>query len=168
MENEEMKNNSGGFTVNVYSSGNNIAKEITQNIYGNVYNGHSAQDASYHYSDKQIATALANIVGTGKAIDSKQKWAGAQWLLRWECNFPPKPQDFCERVAKLPLPNDLEFPCDYNNIRALSTLSFMDQDPREIDKVKYSPSDKQAFFQLKTVVIDLKEELKKQRIRVAV
>ena len=164
MENEEMKNNGGGFNIHVYSSGNNIAQTITQNINGNVYNGHSVQDNNYHYSDKQIATALANIVGRNRAIDSKQKWAGAQWLLRWECNFPPKPQDFCERIAALPLPKDLEFPCDYNNIRALSTLSFMDQDPRKIEEVKYSQNDKQVFFQLKSVVVDLMMELEKQRI----
>lgn len=163
MENEEMKNNGGGgFHIHVYSSGNNIAGTI--NINGNVYQGLSPHETNYHYTDKQIATALANIVGTGKAIDAKQKWAGAHWLLRWVCNFPIKPQDFCERIATLPLPKDLEFPCDYNNIRALSTLSFMDQDPRKIEDVKYSPNDRQAFFQMKSVVLDLMEELKKQRV----
>ena len=162
MENEEMKNNSGGgFNISVYSSGNNIAGTI--NINGNVYQGQSPCETNYHYTDKQIATALATVVGRNRAIDSKQKWAGAHWLLRWVCNFPVKPQDFCDRINLLPLPKDLEFPCDYNNIRALSTLSFMDQDPRKIEEVKYSPNDRQAFFQMKSVVVDLLIELEKQR-----
>ena len=162
MENEEQKNTNGGLNITVHGSGNNVAQTIIIN--GNVNNGQRPQESDFNYSDKQIATALANIVGKNKAIDNKQKWAGAHWLLRWVCNFPPKPQDFCDRINMLPLPKDLEFPCDYNNIRALSTLSFMDQDPRQMDKVKYSPSDKQAFFQLKTVVVDLMGELKKQRV----
>ena len=164
MENEEQKNTNGGFCINVYGSGNNVAQSITIN--GNVYNGQRTQEADFNYSDKQIATALANIVGKNKAIDNKQKWAGAHWLLRWLCNFPRKPQDFCDRINTLPLPKDLEFPCDYINIRALSTLSFLDQDPRQMDKVKYSPSDKQAFFQLKSVVVDLLRELERQRYEV--
>ena len=159
MTNEEIENTGGGFRVNVYSSGNNIAQTITIN--GNMYIGKTCKDSCINYSDEQIATALTNVIGKNKAIDCKQKWAGAHWLLRWVCNFPIKPQDFCDRVNLLPLPKDLEFPCDYNNIRSLSTLSFMDQDPRKIDDVKYSPNDKQAFFQLKSVVVDLKKELEK-------
>lgn len=34
MENEEMKNNGGGFHIHVYSSGNNVAGTINQNYYG--------------------------------------------------------------------------------------------------------------------------------------
>ena len=164
MENEKMKDNGGGFHIYVYSSGNNIAQTINQTINGNVYNGQRPQDADHNYTDEQIAKALANIVGRNKAIDSKQKWAGAHWLLRWVCNFPVKASDFCERVAKLPLPDDLEFQCDYNNIRALSTLSFMNEDPRKIEEVKYSKNDEQYYFLLKPVVIDLLDELKKQHL----
>ena len=100
-------------------------------------------------------------VHAGKPIDSKLKWAGAQWLLRWECNYPPKAQDFCEKIASLPLPDDLEYKCEYNNIRALSTLSFMNEDARKLESVKYSKNDEQAFFQLRGVVVALAEELQK-------
>lgn len=161
MENENMKNTDSGFHIHVYSSGNNIAQTITQTINGNVYYG-QAPKSDVKYTDEDIAQALANIVGVGKPIDSKQKWAGAQWFLRWECNYPAKAQDFCERIARLPLPDDLEYKCDYNNIRALSTLSFMNEDPREMEKVRYSKADEQAFFQMRGVVLALRNELKKQ------
>jgi hypothetical protein len=112
-----------------------------------------------HYSDEQVATALVNIVGKNKPIDSKQKWAGAQWFLRWECNYPAKALDFCNKISSLPLPEDLEFQCEYNNIRALSTLSFMNEDARKLEQVKYSKNDEQLFFQMRTVVVALREEL---------
>lgn len=159
----ENNNDGGGFHIHVYSTGNNIAQSMTVTYNGPVYNGQE-QKARTHYSDEEIAQALANIVGKNKAIDSKQKWAGAHWLLRWVCNFPAKPQDFCDRVALLPLPADLEYKCDYNNIRPLSTLSFMNEDPRKIDDVKYSKNDEQAYFLLKPVVIALQEELRKLTI----
>lgn len=128
------------------------------------YDAAGMQGGTPHYTDEQVAKALANIVGEGKAIDSKQKWAGAHWLLRWLCNYPPKPQDFCDRIAQLPLPKDLEFKCDYRNIRELSTLSFMDEDARQLESVKYSKNDKQVFLQMREVVIALGEELRKQTL----
>jgi hypothetical protein len=160
---ENGNNGGGGFHVHVYSPGNNIAQSMTVTYNGPVYHG-QGQQSKRNYSDEEIAQALTNIVGKTKAIDSKQKWAGAHWLLRWVCNFPAKPQDFCDRVALLPLPDDLEFKCDYNNIRSLSTLSFMNEDPRRIEDVKYSKNDEQAFFMLKPVVVALMEELQKMTI----
>ena len=123
------------------------------------YHEKDSKDTSNHYSDEQVATALANLVGKNKPIDSKQKWAGAQWFLRWECNYPAKALDFCNKISSLPLPEDLEFQCEYNNIRALSTLSFMNEDARKLEQVKYSKNDEQIFFQMRTVVVALREEL---------
>ena len=113
------------------------------------------------YTDKQVATALMNIIGKNKPIDSKQKWAGAHWLLRWVCNYPAKPQDFCTRINQLPFEVEPEFKCEYNNIRALSTLSFMNEDPEHLESVKYSKHDEAAFFQMREVVVALRGELKK-------
>jgi hypothetical protein len=81
--------------------------------------------------------------------------------LRWECNYPAKAQEFCDKISRLALPKDLEFQCDYNNIRALSTLSFMNEDARKLEQVKYSKNDEQLFFQMRTVVVALREELLK-------
>lgn len=128
------------------------------------YQTESTKTDQGQYSDEEIAQALSNIVGKGKPINMKQKWAGALWYLRWECNFPFKPQDFCERIDMLPLPNNLEYTCDYNNIRPLATLSFMNEDPRHMESVKYSKNDEQAFFMLRGVVVALDEELKKIRL----
>lgn len=113
------------------------------------------------YTDKQVATALMNIIGKNKPIDSKQKWAGAHWFLRWVCNYPAKPQDFCTRINQLPFEVEPEFKCEYNNIRALSTLSFMNEDPEHLESVKYSKHDEAAFFQMREVVVALRGELKK-------
>ena len=86
------------------------------------------------------------------------------WLLRWECNFPAKAMDFCNRINALPLPADLEFKCEYNNIRMLSTLSFMNEDARDLENVKYKSDDKMAFLQMREVVIALRKELEKTKV----
>ncbi len=149
---------------------------ITNNFYGNinnynVINGNATfnnicektNDQQEKYTDDQVARALANIVGKGKAIDSKQKWAGAMWYLHWVCNYPAKALAFCAKIATLSLPDNIEYACDYNNIRSLATLSFLNEDPRDLEKVKYSNNDQQAFFQLRSVVIALAEELEKTK-----
>ena len=150
-------NDSGGFTVNVYSPGNMIARDIT--ISGPVTFSGAGYQMERHYTDEQIARALTNIVGKGKAIDAKWKWAGALWLLHFVCNFPLKAQEFCDRIGQLPLPDDLEFKCDYNNIRPYSTLSFFSEDARQLENVKYSNNDRGTFLQLRPVVKALQEEL---------
>ena len=117
-------------------------------------NGHT-------YTDEQIAQALTNIVGKGKPIDSKQKWAGALWLLRWECNYPLNTKLACERIMRLPFTQELEYSCDYNNVRPMATLSFLNEDPHHMESVKYSKNDEQAFLQMRGVAIALNEELQK-------
>lgn len=123
----------------------------------------TTENTRHHYTDEQVATALANIVGRGKAIDSKQKWAGAVWLLRWQCNYPVNARQACERIMSLPFPRKLEYSCDYNNIRPLTTLSFLNENPNTLENVRYSKNDEQAFLQLRGVVTALKDELEKQR-----
>lgn len=113
------------------------------------------------YSDKQVADALLNVVGKNKVIDNKQKWAGAYWLLRWECNYPVKPLDFCQKIEQLPFSRELAIKCDYNNIRPLSTLSFMNQDARFPEAVNCPKSEKAVFLQMRSVVIELEKELEK-------
>lgn len=156
----ENGNNGGGFNVHVYSSGNNIAQSMTVTYNGPVYNGQGGEQ-ELAYTDEEIAQALVNIVGKSKAIDSKQKWAGAHWGLRWLCNYPTKAQDFCDKIDTLHLPEDLEFKCDYRNIRELSTLSFMNEDARKLESVRYSKSDESVFYQLREVVVALYAELQK-------
>ena len=154
---------------------NSTRKSITNNFQGatiknfvyndhgttNIYNQDEGKERGQGYSDEQVATALSRIVGKGKAIDSKQKWAGAIWLLRWVCNYPVNSKQACDRINQLPLPEDLEFPCDYSNIRGLATLSFMNEDARYLDQVKYSKNDEKQFYQMRSVVLALDEELKK-------
>ena len=113
------------------------------------------------YSEKQVADALLNVVGKNKVIDNKQKWAGAYWLLRWECNYPVKPLDFCQKIEQLPFSRELAIKCDYNNIRSLSTLSFMNQDARCLEAVICPKSEKSIFLQMRSVVIELEKELEK-------
>ena len=137
MKQQEMLRHHGGI-VNNFQGANihNLVINGTMTKNGPEYYNTNNTEEHTTYTDEQIAQALANIVGRSKAIDSKQKWAGALWLLRWECNFPAKAQEFCERIAQLPLPNNLEYKCEYNNIRALSTLSFMNEDARKLEMVR--------------------------------
>ncbi len=159
-----MKDTGSGFHIHVYSSGNNIAQTLTQTINGNVYYG-PGKERQESFSDEEVAQALINIVGKGKAIDSKQKWAGAHWFLRWACNYPVKAQDFCLKIDSLHLPEDLEFKCEYRNIREFSTLSFMNEDARYLDSVRYSQNDEAVFFQMKDVVNALRTELHRIHMR---
>ena len=166
MEHQENKKSHGSIVNNFYGNVNKVVNNygtINDNSTTNLYGENVEKQRSY--TDEQVAQALSNIVGVGKAIDSKQKWAGALWLLRWECNYPARAQEFCERIKALPLPGDLEFPCDYNNIRLQSTLSFFNQDPRQMDLVKYSPNDQKEFFQFREVAVALLDELRKTNDR---
>lgn len=116
------------------------------------------------YTDEEVARALARIVGKDKPINTKAKWVGALWWLRWECNYPARAQEFCERIRKLPLPEGLEFPCEYENIRKGSTLSFLNEDPRQMDKVRCSKMDERDFSQMREVALALDDELKRGRL----
>lgn len=144
--------------LNIFESGSQHVDTIhTQNVYAT-----KEQDTSIHrYTDRQVAKALTNIVGKGKPIDSKQKWAGALWMLHWMCGYPIKAQEFCARIDQLPLPDDLEYQCDYRNIRELATLSFIAQDATQMEKVIHSKNDENTFLQLRYVALALSQELKK-------
>jgi len=161
-ERQDASRNGNVIEINIYKSGSQRV-DCIQNQYVNGTDqplpGKRGEPRA-DYSDAQIAQAIAAICGDGKPLDSKQKWAGVHWLLRWECNYPARAKEFCERIAKLPLPEDLAYKCDYRNIRELSTLSFMNADPRELEKVKYSKHDESIFFQLCEVVKALERELR--------
>ena len=158
---EEIPHHSGG--IYNYFQGATIHNLV---INGNMnksgsehYHEKDSNNNQNQYSNEQVCTALSNIVGKGKAIDSKQKWAGALWLLHWRCGYPVKAQDFCERIARLPLPEDLEYKCDYRNIRELATLSFISEDATHMENVRYSKNDEAVFLQLRGVAIALDKEL---------
>jgi len=152
----EEKSSDGGFTINVNSPGNFIAKEIT--FTGPVNIGGSTEQGGY--TDEQIAEAIIAINGTGKILNSKQKWAGVYWCLRWYCNYPSNVTDFCEKVKDLSL-SELEYPCDQNNFRRIASMSFMNENPRYMDKIKPSNSEKEYFIQCREVVFALLTELGK-------
>ena len=131
------------------------AKVVYQEVYGNT------KDSRQTYTDEQVAKALSNIVGKGKPIDAKKKWAGAIWLLQWVCNYPSNTKQACERIKSLPMEAPLDYECDYRNVRELTTLSFLNEDARQIDNVRYSKNDEGAFMEMKRVVVALDEELRK-------
>lgn len=152
-----MNEKDDGFCIKVYSPGNFIAKEITIN--GGVHLVNSP--AMGGFSDEQIAKALTACVGKGKAIDQKQKWAGAYWYLRWACNFPVDVQKSCDKIKALPYEKALEIPCEYNNIRRICSCSFMDYDVRDMEKVKVSNMDQDVFLWCREIALKLAEELGK-------
>ena len=153
---EKLKSDDG-FTINVYSPGNLIAKTIT--IEGDVYLGGDV--ATGGFSNEQIAQALKACVGKGKVIDTKWKWAGAYWYLRWTCNFPVDVQKFCERIKRLELDIPSGCECTYESIRKICSLSFMDYDTHHMDSVKVSRNDQTVFSQCREIALKLAEELGK-------
>lgn len=151
------RSDNDGFSINVYSPGNFIAKEIT--FTGTVNIGGGLADTN-GYSDEQIAQAIKAINGAKKPLNSKRKWAAVYWCLKWYCNFPDDVKKFCERVKELPL-GKLEYECDYENIRRDCLSTLMDQDARFMEKVKVGRSETAFFMQCREVVLALVTELGK-------
>ena len=152
----DIKNYFQGANINNLVINGNMSKSGTE-----TYHHSAADDAQVAYSDKQVAQALEAVCGEGKAINTKWKWAGAQWLLRFVANYPAKAQEFCDRIAELPFNGRLAIACEYNNIRKYSTLSFLNEDPRQMDKVRYSRNDETIFYQLRDVATALMTELRR-------
>lgn len=157
-----MDNNSneekGGFIIHNYSPGNQFIQTQNNYYYGNVYQG-KAETEYNGFSDEHVAKALEACVGKDKVIDTKWKWAGGYWYLRWACNYPVDPQKFCEKIGGLPFKPEIL--CDYRNIREYTTLSFLDQDSRKMDLVKPSKNDEKVFAQIREIALKLAEELGK-------
>ena len=149
-----------GFANCTGGSGNQFMHTQNNYYYGNMSHGKAESDGDL-YSDKQIAQALLACVGKGKVINNKQKMAGAYWFLRWVCNYPVDVQQSCEKIKSLPFESELEITCDYNNIRRICSCSFMDYDPRYLDKVKVSNMDQDIFRWCREIVLKLGEELRK-------
>ena len=162
---EEKKQENGGFVVHVYSPGNQIIQTQNNTYYGTVYQGVGKGNASENgFTDEQVARALEACVGKGRVIDAKWKWAGAYWYLRWACNYPVDAQKFCERIGSLGLDVPDDYSCSYESIRKHVTLSFMNQDARQLQAVKPSKMDQQLFFQMREVVLKIAEELGKNSL----
>lgn len=162
METEEQPHHLGGIynyfqgaTINNLVINGNMNKTATDH-----YDNTQKTNSNTSVTDDQIAQAITAINGNQKPLNSKQKWAAVHWCLRWYCNFPPNVKDFCERINELPL-GKLAYECDYNNIRRLSSMSFMNENARYIDKIKPSNSEKEFFMQCREVVLALVEELGK-------
>ena len=111
------------------------------------------------YSDKQVAQALEACVGKEQVVDTKWKWAGVYWCLRWMCNYPVDVKDFCARIRRLNLMIDVDYECSYESIRKICTLSFMDEDARRLELVRVSRTDQSVFSQCREIVLKLTEEL---------
>lgn len=144
-----------GATIHNLVINGNMTKSGTEN-----YNGNNTQTAPPQYSDEQIARAIVAINGKGKAIDSKQKMAGVYWYLRWAAGWPVGVSQHCERIGKLFEKRKLDFPCEYENIRDWAKLSFMNEDARQMEKVRYSKNDETVFYQCREVVMALENALK--------
>jgi len=159
MESENPQHHGGiynyfqGATINHIVINGNMSRSGNDTYY------REKQKEEIDYSDEQVARALTNIVGKGKPVDSKQKWAAVYWYLRWQCNFPVKGSDFCERIASLPFTEKLDPECDYNNIRKQLTLPLMSQDARNLDSVRPTKFEEETFAQYRTVVLALEKEL---------
>ena len=57
--------------------------------------------------------------------------------------------------------DELEIGCEYENIRKWLNLPFMEQEPRQMDKVKVGESIRGEFAQCRLVALKLGEELGK-------
>ena len=152
------QNDNNGFTINVNSPGNFIAREMTFSGTINIGGG----GAEHTYTDAEVARALEAIVGKERPIDAKWKWAGAYWWLRWACGWPVDVPRFCRRVQELPFSEALDVKCEYNDIRRVCTLTFMEQDPQKMHAVQPSSADTAQFAACREVALRLAEELRRK------
>jgi len=145
-----------GFCIKVYSPGNFIAKTI--NIGTLNMSGQTEQNG---FNDEQVSKALLACIGDDKVINNMRKWAGAYWCLRWKCNYPVDIREFCTKIdsLKLVIPDHLK--CDYDNIRRICKLSFMEYDPFGKAEVKVSSMDREVYSWCREVALKLSEELGK-------
>ena len=159
MKNEKLN----GFVVHIYSPGNQIIQTQTNNYYGTVYQG-KCESGQNGFSDEQVSGALLACVGKDKAINTKWKWAGAYWCLRWKCFYPVDPKAFCDKIKTLAigLPDDLD--CSYESIRKYCSLSFMDSDPFGKTEIRVSNMDKGTYSVCRQIALNLGEELGKTTI----
>jgi hypothetical protein len=133
---------------------------VVHNYYGTV-NQVNSSNGQIGFSDEQVANALLACAGEGKAINSKQKWAGAYWCLRWKCNYPVDAKDFCNKIESLNLGLSEDYSCSYNNIRRFCNLSFMDCDPFGKSEVKVSNMDRGVYSWCREIALKIAEELGK-------
>ena len=159
MKNEKLN----GFVVHIYSPGNQIIQTQTNNYYGTVYQG-KCESGQNGFSDEQVSRALLACVGKDKSINTKWKWAGAYWCLRWKCFYPVDPKAFCDKIKTLAigLPDDLD--CSYERIRKYCSLSFMDSDPFGKTEIRVSNMDKGTYSVCRQIALNLGEELGKTTI----
>ncbi len=165
MQAEEQPQQRGGGIYNYFQGAtiNNMVINGNMTKNGNE-NFHTLKNTEKQtFTDEQIARALEAIVGKDKPIDMKWKWVGAMWLLHFIAGFPVRAQDFCERVNKLPFTGELSFPCEYNNIRGYANLSFMRENPLDLNNVKVSKNDENVYFQIREVVMALERELMRNK-----
>ena len=124
MTNNSRKNKTGGFNINVYSSGNNIAQTINQTFNGNVYYGQNT-DEKQEVTDEQLADAISSICGKGKPLDEYQKWLGVCCYVSAHCDYPIDIDACCQRLAVLPYKEPLEYMPQYKSIRVYATYNFV-------------------------------------------
>jgi hypothetical protein len=124
MKNKSTKNKTGGFNINVYSSGNNIAQTINQTFNGNVYYGQNT-DEKQEVTDEQLADAISSICGKGKPLDEYQKWLGVCCYVSAHCDYPIDIDACCQRLAVLPYKEPLEYMPQYKSIRVYATYNFV-------------------------------------------
>lgn len=153
----DSQNGNGGFNINVNCPGNFIAQSMT--FTAPIYISGDMQHGGF--SEEQIKAALEAVVGQDKVINRQWKWAGAYWYLRWACNYPVDIKEFCEKIDAMQLDIASHLKCQYESIRKICKMSFMDYDPKKMDQVKYSRLEADVFAECRGVVQKLAEELGK-------
>ena len=161
MEGLSMENdNLNGFVVHIYSPGNQIIQTQTNIYYGTVYQGKS-ENHQNGFSDEQVSKALLACVGKDKMINTKWKWAGAYWCLRWKCYYPVDPKEFCKKIKILNLGLSDDLDCKYESIRKYCSLSFMNSDPFGKTEIRVSNMEKGTYSVCRQIASNLREELGK-------
>ena len=156
---EEMKKETGAFTVHVYSTGNNIAQTINQTINGNVYYGQNVTENS-NATDEQLANAISSINGKGMMLDEYQKWLGVCCYVSAKCGYPIDLDACCQRLADLPYKTPLEYMPQYKSIRVYATWNFVKAGFDSWADFKPNDQERNLFVKCRDVALALEHVLK--------
>ena len=159
MKNKSTKNETGGFNINVYSSGNNIAQTINQTFNGNVYYGQNT-DEKQEVTDEQLADAISSICGKGKPLDEYQKWLGVCCYVSAHCDYPIDIDACCQRLAVLPYKEPLEYMPQYKSIRVYATWNFVKAGFDSWEDFKPNDQERNLFVKCRDVALALEHVLK--------
>ena len=137
-----------------------VAKDHAKIVYKE--HGEEPKPAQSAYTDDVVAKALVAINGKNKSLSEKQLFLGVANVLKYKCGWAGKLKNQCDKINMLPVADQLEVLCDYNNVKGIGALKFASLKYTEWQD--YSPTnvEREVFYKVKAVADEFDQELDRQ------